>query len=72
MKECSDLIGTTYEGCRLQGVSSGTCTTDGTKCIPLGLCSSYTEAGCFVGTDGTCIYSLPIGSTTGTKTCRLK
>ncbi|CAK67723.1 unnamed protein product (macronuclear) [Paramecium tetraurelia] len=72
LKECSDLTGTTHESCKSQVVSSGSCTTDGTKCIPLGLCSSYLEPGCFTGTDGTCIYSYPVGQTTGTKACRLK
>jgi hypothetical protein len=74
LKECGDATGnnTTYEGCASFAVASGTCTTDGTKCIPLSTCSSYVEAGCKVGTDGVCIFDIPTGATTGNKSCRVK
>ncbi|CAD8123143.1 unnamed protein product [Paramecium sonneborni] len=32
----------------------------------------YTEAGCYLGTDGTCILSFPIGQNTGNKRYRFK
>ncbi|CAD8055987.1 unnamed protein product [Paramecium sonneborni] len=72
LKECSDLIGTTYDRCRSQVITGGSCTTDGIQCTPLKLCQSYTEGGCYQGTDGTCIFSFPIGQTSGNKACRLK
>ncbi|CAD8113555.1 unnamed protein product [Paramecium primaurelia] len=72
LKECSDEQKGTNDQCKLISVTGGSCTTDGSKCIPLSTCSSYVEAGCFNGTDGECIFALPVGATTGTKTCRLK
>ncbi|CAD8113351.1 unnamed protein product [Paramecium primaurelia] len=72
LKECSDEQKGTNDQCKLISVTGGSCTTDGTKCIPLSTCSSYVEAGCFNGTDGECIFALPVGTTTGTKTCRQK
>ncbi|CAD8212117.1 unnamed protein product [Paramecium pentaurelia] len=72
LKECTDEQKGTNDLCKLISVTSGLCTTDGTKCIPQSTCSSYVEAGCFNGTDGECIYALPVGATTGNKICRLK
>ncbi|CAK67224.1 unnamed protein product (macronuclear) [Paramecium tetraurelia] len=72
LKECGDEQKGTNDQCKLISVTGGSCTTDGTKCIPLAACSSYVEAGCFYGTDGECIFALPVGATTGTKTCRQK
>jgi hypothetical protein len=74
LKDCGDSTAnnTTNDGCASFTVASGSCTTDGTKCIPLSTCSSYVEAGCFSGTDGVCTFAVPVGATTGTKSCRLK
>ncbi|CAK89346.1 unnamed protein product (macronuclear) [Paramecium tetraurelia] len=72
LKECGDEQKGTNDQCKLISVTGGSCTTDGTKCIPLSTCSSYLEAGCFTGTDGECTFALPIGATTGTKACRQK
>nr|CAA59447.1 alpha-51D-immobilization antigen [Paramecium tetraurelia] len=72
LKECGDEQKGSFDQCKLISVTGGSCTTDGTKCIPLAACSSYVEAGCFTGTDGECTFALPVGATTGTKTCRQK
>ncbi|CAD8211577.1 unnamed protein product [Paramecium octaurelia] len=72
LKECGDEQKGTNDQCKLISVTGGSCTTDGTKCIPYAACSSYVEAGCFYGTDGECIFALPVGATTGTKACRQK
>ncbi|CAD8175771.1 unnamed protein product [Paramecium pentaurelia] len=72
LKECGDEQKGTNDQCKLISVTGGSCTTDGTKCIPISTCSNYVEAGCFNGTDGECTFALPIGATTGNKICRLK
>ncbi|CAD8176717.1 unnamed protein product [Paramecium octaurelia] len=48
------------------------CTTNGTNCVQMGLCSSYKEQGCYYGTDGECIYTFPSGQVQGVKSCRVK
>ncbi|CAK67225.1 unnamed protein product (macronuclear) [Paramecium tetraurelia] len=70
LKECGDEQKGTNDQCKLISITGGSCTTDGTKCIPLSICSSYVEAGCFYGTEGECTFALPVGATTGTKRCR--
>ncbi|CAK61922.1 unnamed protein product (macronuclear) [Paramecium tetraurelia] len=41
LKECGDEQKGTNDQCKLISVTGGSCTTDGTKCIPLAACSSY-------------------------------
>ncbi|CAD8087924.1 unnamed protein product [Paramecium sonneborni] len=52
--------------------AAAVCTTDGTNCVQMGLCSTYKEQGCYFGTDGECIYTFPSGQVQGKKSCRLK
>ncbi|CAK64749.1 unnamed protein product (macronuclear) [Paramecium tetraurelia] len=74
LRECTDKVATTDAECLAYTVKSGVCTTDGAKCVPRATCSSYlTEAACTIGQDGIpCVYDLPVGATTGTKSCRPK
>ncbi|CAK64744.1 unnamed protein product (macronuclear) [Paramecium tetraurelia] len=74
LRECTDKVATTDAECLAYTVKSGICTTDGAKCVPRATCSSYlTEAACTIGQDGIpCVYDLPVGATTGTKSCRPK
>ncbi|CAD8149529.1 unnamed protein product [Paramecium octaurelia] len=62
---------TSYTSCN-SFVATTKCTTNGTNCIPIGLCSSYKEAGCHYGTDGNCVYGFQEGQTQGIKSCRVK
>jgi hypothetical protein len=74
LKQCSDGTGVTDSECSNFIVKEGVCTTNGTACVLRAACSSYsTETTCTVGSDGIpCIYSFPVGATTGTKSCRPK
>ncbi|CAD8072604.1 unnamed protein product [Paramecium sonneborni] len=53
-------------------IASTKCTTNGTNCVSMALCSSYKEPGCHYGTDGQCIYTYQEGQTQGFKQCRVK
>lgn len=55
-------------------MKEGFCTTNGTACVLRSKCTSYlTENACFIGADGIpCTYNFPVGSTIGTKSCRIK
>jgi hypothetical protein len=75
LKQCSDVTtGTKDADCVKNIVKEGVCTTDGTSCVLRATCSSYlTEPACTIGSDSVpCIYSFPLGTTTGTKSCRPK
>jgi hypothetical protein len=75
LKKCSDVTtGATDGACVTNIVKEGVCTTNGTSCVLRAACTTYsTEAACTVGSDGfPCIYSLPVGTTTGNKSCRPK
>lgn len=55
---------TTNAGCSALGLATS-CTTNGTTCVDIAKCSTYTvEAGCVTGTDGSCIWE--------NSACRLK
>ncbi|CAD8045570.1 unnamed protein product [Paramecium primaurelia] len=71
LRECGNEQKGKNDQCKLISITGGSCTTDGTKCIPLSICSNYVEAGFFNGTDGECTFALPVGATTGNKICRL-
>ncbi|CAD8205842.1 unnamed protein product [Paramecium pentaurelia] len=74
LRECTDNAATTDSECLAYVVKSGLCTTDGAKCVPRSTCGSYqSETACTTGQDGVpCIFDLPVGATTGTKSCRPK
>ncbi|CAD8101276.1 unnamed protein product [Paramecium sonneborni] len=54
-KQCEDIFGSTKKDCQYY---SANCTSDGTKCIPIGDCKSYlTMEGCnSSGNDGICFW----------------
>jgi hypothetical protein len=62
------------EQIEIKFIYSGKCTTDGTTCVARAACTTYnSEAACQVGSDGIpCTYNYPVGTTTGTKSCRAK
>ena len=74
MAVCTDKTATTDTDCVAFTVASGKCTTDGTTCVARAACTTYnSEAACQVGSDGIpCTYNYPVGTTTGTKSCRAK
>ncbi|CAD8206022.1 unnamed protein product [Paramecium pentaurelia] len=74
LRECTDKVATTDAECVAYIVKSGVCTTDGAKCVPRATCGSYqSEAACTIGSDEIpCVFDLPVGATTGTKSCRPK
>ncbi|CAD8101247.1 unnamed protein product [Paramecium primaurelia] len=67
-------VATTDAECVAYVVKSGVCKTDGAKFVPRATYSSYQSgAACTIGQDGVpCIFDLPVGATTGTKSCRPK
>ena len=50
---------------------SNSCTTDGSKCVPITLCSeTNTNGGCVTGSDGICIQTLPVLNSLESKICK--
>ncbi|TNV71570.1 hypothetical protein FGO68_gene4687 [Halteria grandinella] len=74
LRQCGDKVATTDSDCSSYTVTTGVCTTDGTTCVARAACTAYaTETACTIGSDAIpCIWALPVGSTTGTKSCRQK
>ncbi|CAD8058154.1 unnamed protein product [Paramecium sonneborni] len=51
---CSDATGSTHDACNKL---SSSCTTDGTKCMDIGECSTYSDKNCVLGLKNTvCFY----------------
>ncbi|CAK87462.1 unnamed protein product (macronuclear) [Paramecium tetraurelia] len=48
------------------------CTTNTIYCVDKKLCSSYSEQECYEGTDGPCVFAIPLKQSSGTKQCRAK
>ncbi|CAD8149880.1 unnamed protein product [Paramecium octaurelia] len=68
-KVCEDYKYLTHQECYK---ANNLCTTDGTTCIQQSTCSSYGQSTCYQGTDGPCIFGLPIKGNSTEQSCRIK